>query len=71
MQGYYGLGSNTKENCCEIKENSEVGKKCGQFDGGCQDQNDCLDGFTCSPFVNSSKLDKFMCLPTYYPSTIL
>ena len=63
-ESYYGLNSTTAENCCDNKQNlletsPYVVKKCGQWEGGCTDQDDCLPGYTCR------KLNKFMHLSTY------
>ena len=39
----YALGSFLTENCCDAKKDG----KCGQNEGNCLKQSDCLDGHIC------------------------
>jgi hypothetical protein len=56
LHSHYGLSSETSADCCNIKQDSSTGvrSQCGQLEGPCYDENDCLDGYTCSQYVNSN-----------------
>ena len=61
----YGLLAETKNQCCEIK-NDAVGEKCDQYEGRCRKtHDDCWPGQECSAYVNGGKLNKFMCLSSH------
>ena len=57
----YALNATISNNCCEVKD-SAVGSKCGEMEGPCKSETDCLSGYTCG--TNNSKFDKFI-LPNY------
>ena len=53
MHGYYGLDPKTIDNCCEIKSSwkhrgagsgTKDKKVCGQFEGSCNNQDECMPG---------------------------
>ena len=79
MHGYYGLDPKTIDNCCEIKSSwkhrgagsgTKDKRVCGQFEGSCNNQDECQSGYTCNTYLNSSKLEKFMYLSKLYSNGI-
>ena len=66
-QRFYGYDEAFLDDCCAIKKtpfestgsgNWKYGteEKCGQFEGACRDENDCLPGYTCGKLVVKCKI---------------